>query len=433
MTTVSELLTKFALSETAIPEDTLHMMRLSLLDWASCGIAGASEPVSQIIRDMVLREGGAGQATLIGGGAAPARAAALVNGTISHALDYDDTHFAHIGHPSVAVIPAALAVAEASGSDGAEFLAAATRGIEASIRIGEWLGRAHYQIGFHQTGTAGAFGATVAAGRLLGLTKTQMSQALGVVSTKAAALKSQFGTMGKPYNAGLAASAGVEAAFLAQAGFISAPEALDGPQGFGPTHHGEANLQAFDDLGTAWCLDTISHKFHACCHGTHAMIEALLTLRDAVSPGSVTAVEVVNHPRWLSVCDIASPVTGLEAKFSYRLIAAMVLSRIDTSALSSFFEATAQDPGLIGLRDRVRVAADDTLTEMQARVTVTTNDGSRTVEFDLDAPMPLGIRADKLRGKSIALVGETRAKSFQTALFLSKTPNLQALFSGLAA
>ncbi len=178
----------------------LSMMRLSLFDWAACGIAGRDEPVVRIVRHMVLAEGGAGEAGLIGGGAAPARGAALANGTASHALDYDDTHFGHIGHPSVAVIPAALAIAQKTGADGARFVQACLVGAELSVRVGMWLGRAHYQLGFHQTGSAGAFGATAAAGRLLGLDAGAMAHALGLCTTRASGLKSQFGTMGKPYN-----------------------------------------------------------------------------------------------------------------------------------------------------------------------------------------------------------------------------------------
>ena len=167
-----------------------------------------------LVRDMVLAEGGNTQAHLFGGGAAPLRGAALVNGTVSHALDYDDTHFAHIGHPSVAILPAALAVSEWDDRILVDMLESALVGMETSIRVGLWLGRAHYQAGFHQTATAGAFGAAVSVGRLLGFDTGQMRSVLGLTATRAAGLKAQFGTMGKPYNAGLAASAGVEAALL---------------------------------------------------------------------------------------------------------------------------------------------------------------------------------------------------------------------------
>ena len=265
--TVSERLREFALAEAQVPEAAEAVLRLSLIDWMAVGIAGAAEPVAGVMRALAGAEGGVAQATLFSGGRAPMRMAALVNGTISHALDYDDTHFAHIGHPSVGVIPAALAVAEAEGASGAAFQEAALIGMEAAIRFGIWLGRGHYQTGFHQTATAGAVGAAVAAGRLMRLNPQQMDIALGLVATRASGLKSQFGTMGKPFNAGLAAANGVEAALLAQLGIEARIGALEAPQGFGPTHHGAADESAFDGMGDSWLFETVSHKFHACCHG----------------------------------------------------------------------------------------------------------------------------------------------------------------------
>ncbi len=157
-----------------------------------------------------------------------------MNGATSHALDYDDTHFGHVGHPSVGIYPAALAVAEETGASAAAVADAFLLGAEASVRIGMLLGAVHYNRGFHQTATAGAFGATVAAGRLYGLNRAQMRAAIGLCATRASGLKSQFGTMGKPYNAGIAAANGVECAALARAGFTSADDGLEGPQGFVP-------------------------------------------------------------------------------------------------------------------------------------------------------------------------------------------------------
>ncbi|WP_300517820.1 MmgE/PrpD family protein [Aliiroseovarius sp.] len=399
-------------------EDARRMMRLSLLDWAACGRAGAGEPVARITRDMVLTEGGQGAASLFGSEATvPPRAAALVNGASSHALDYDDTHFAHIGHPSVAVIPAALAVAQVEGASGEAFLDACLVGIEASIRIGTWLGRSHYQIGFHQTATAGAFGATVAAARLMGLDPDRTAQALGVASTRAAGLKSQFGTMGKPYHAGLAAQTGVEAVQLARAGFQSNPAGLDGAQGFGPTHAGEGNLSAFDGMNEDWWILSISHKFHACCHGTHAMLEALATLPPA---NSVDEVVVATHPRWLSVCNIPAPATGLEVKFSYAHVAAMALSGVPTGALQSFSDAVARDPALVTLAARVRVEADEAIRETAARVRV----NGQEAEFDLDAPMALALRQEKLLTKARALLGTPADKLWQG---IEAGPDLGAL------
>ena len=138
----------------------------------------------------------------------------MVNGAISHALDYDDTHFAHVGHLSVGIYPAVLAIAEQTDATASQVVAAFLVGAEAAIRTGCLLGTAHYNKGFHQTATAGAFGATLAAGRLLNLDEAALRHALGLCASRAAGLKSQFGTMGKPVNAGLSASNGVELSLI---------------------------------------------------------------------------------------------------------------------------------------------------------------------------------------------------------------------------
>ena len=195
---ISTRLAEFASGDIAPSKRTCEIIRLSLADWAACGLAGVNEPVAKITRDMILAERGAGASVVFGGGVTPARAAALVNGATSHALDFDDTHFLHIGHPSVVIFPAVLAIAQERNLSGAQMMEAAALGFEASARIGAWLGRGHYEAGFHQTATAGSFGATLACGRLAGLTAVQMQHALGICATRASGLKSQFGTMGKP-------------------------------------------------------------------------------------------------------------------------------------------------------------------------------------------------------------------------------------------
>ncbi|MEL7257264.1 MAG: MmgE/PrpD family protein [Pseudomonadota bacterium] len=410
MAELSETLSDFAIN-VCFSDDALEVLQLSMLDWAAVAIAGQNEPVAQILRDQAQEEGGASEAGLVGAAfRVPARMAAMVNGTVSHALDYDDTHFAHIGHPSVAVIPAALAMAERVGASGDELQRAALVGVEASIRVGVWLGRDHYQTGFHQTATAGAFGASLAAGRLLELNAAQMQSALGLVATRASGLKSQFGTMGKPFNAGLAASNGVEAALLTAKGFVSDPSAVEAAQGFGPTHHGAGDLTAFNGLGQDWLFPTVQHKFHACCHGLHAALEALSEL-DA-PPDNIAKVKISTHPRWMTVCNKTNPCTGLEAKFSYTQIAAMCLLGYDTARLDSFTNALTQDPAIVALRQKVEVVADNTLSEMQARVNVTLRTGDTvTLIHDLNTPVPMATRADRIKAKAASLLGSSRAEA----------------------
>ncbi|WP_328286653.1 MmgE/PrpD family protein [Actibacterium mucosum] len=373
------------------------VMQLSLYDWLACGLAGRPEPLARITREQALAEGGAELAMMLGGGRVPARAAALVNGATSHALDYDDTHFAHIGHPSVAVIPAVLAV----GSD--DVVGDALIGAEASVAVGMWLGRGPYKVGFHPTAIAGAIGATLGAARARGLTAEQTGHALGIAATKAAGLISTFGTMAKPLNAGLAAECGVVATDLAARGFIANPGSLAGPNGLWATHHGDGDAGALNTLGADWRMVDVSHKLHACCHGLHAMLEAL-----SGTEGTPEAVQVTTHSRWMPVCNIAEPATGLQAKFSYRHTAAMALSGMDTGDIGSFTDACANDPRLMALRRRVAVITDDTLSEMQARVVV---DG-KALFHDLAAPMPLSLRTEKLRRKGRALLGDLEPEAW---------------------
>ncbi len=421
---ITARLATFAASADAVhfPDSARAIARCSLLDWAACGLAGTAEPVARIVRDVAAGDGGTPQAHAFGlAQLLPARAAALVNGTTSHALDYDDTHFDYIGHPSVAIFPAALAVAERLDASGAALLDAALVGLETACRVGRWLGMSHYQHGFHQTATSGSFGAAAACARLLGLDAERTAHALGIAATRAAGLKSQFGTMGKPFHAGTAAANGVEAAQLAAAGFVSRHDALECEQGFGDTHAGTGgDVDALlAGLGEVFRFERVQYKVHACCHGTHAALEALATLRDAhaLQAGDIEGITLTVHPRWLRVCNLEQPRTGLEAKFSYRLTAAMAIAGLDTGALDTYSDAACTRPDLVALRDRVRVATDDTLPDTAARVALQLNDGrGLTQAHDLDAEIPLAAQQAKLRAKAAALVGPARAQRLWAAV-----------------
>jgi 2-methylcitrate dehydratase PrpD len=273
------------------------------------------------------------------------------------------------------------------------------------------LGRGHYQKGFHQTATAGAFGATVAAGRLYQLTEKQMRAALSLVATRASGLKSQFGTMGKPFNAGISASNGVEAAALAKRGFTSADDGVGGPQGFVETH-----AETFDHV-TPWqdpppgkfIFEDVQYKLHACCHGTHAMIEALK--KAEVSGDDVESITVTTHPRWLKVCDIKQPRTGLEVKFSYAHLAAMVAYGVDTSSEKTFNDALVKDAKLVNLAKRVKVVTDESYNDTTQSVVIKLKSGqSRSIRYDLSDRVPMIELEAGLRNKAKGLLGKARAE-----------------------
>tara|TARA_R110002051_G_scaffold57104_2_gene105795 strand:+ start:19514 stop:20731 length:1218 start_codon:yes stop_codon:yes gene_type:complete len=383
-----------ALSQRELQDGPVDLIRLCLFDWAVCAIAGREEPVAQILSH---------QSDVSFGNTA------LVYGTMGHALDYDDTHFDHIGHTSAVVMPAVLAAAQMAGiCDLDHVVKAALLGAEAAVRVGLWLGRDHYQVGFHQTATSGAIGAAVGCAHLLNLSEPQTRHAIGLAATGASGLRGQFGSMGKPLNAGLAARCAVESAVWAQAGMTSDPQ---GVAQFGATHHGQANDSAWD-VAEPWKIARINHKFHACCHGLHAMLEALQTVK-----GDVVAVVVQTHPRWMSVCNKPAPDTGLGVKFSYAMTAAMALSGVSTAAIIGFSDQTAKDPALVTLRDKVTVHASDQLTEMQARVAIDYADGrSETVFHDLQIPLPMAEREIRLEKKARAVVGADRSGALWAAV-----------------
>jgi 2-methylcitrate dehydratase PrpD len=278
------------------------------------------------------------------------------------------------------------------------------------------LGRRHYDRGFHQTATAGAFGATVAAARVLGLTRDETRNALSLVATRASGLKSQFGSMGKPFNAGVAASNGVEAAELAQRGFVSYDDGVGGSQGFIDAHVDEAHEDAAwaSPPPATFLFEDVKHKLHACCHGLHATIEALrqAQARNALDPSAVIAVDIRVNPRWLRVCDIKQPRCGLEAKFSYATVTAMTLHDVDTASEVVYSDALCRDPSLAAFWPKVVVIGDEPIRDTAAAVQIG-RCGAPTIATgaDLADSLPADALERRLRDKAAALVGRDAAEA----------------------
>lgn len=394
-----------------LPQDALQVMRLCAFDWAICGLAvlGSGERVTDGMLDYAAASRG-GPASVFytkdllargGPDRLPAREAALVNGTIGHALDVDDTHFAHIGHVSTVVMPAALAVAETYGRSFDDMIRAARIGAEVAVRVGQWLGRSHYQAGWHQTATAGAYGAAVAASCLIAGSERVpfLPAAILNVAGMASGLKAQFGSAMKPVNAGLAAANGVEAALMAKAGLTGSPDVLGAVLA---TQAGEGDPTAFDGLGTQWRFDAVSHKYHACCHGTHAMLEAL-TVLNLPRGAPITRIEVRTHPRWMSVCNKPQPTTWLEGKFSYRFLAALYLAGQDSFGPGPDLYFPIDD-SLQARMDMVEVIEDARLSETACALRVETTDNIHEVTHDIGTAEPLEERLRKLTIKGEALL-----------------------------
>ena len=347
-----------ALRDDELPAPVRELAGQCILDYLGVALAAAQDPLVQILLDEMVEAGGSPQSSIIGHSARlPMLSAALVNGSAAHALDYDDVNMAMPGHPSVAILPGLLALAELKGSSGREVVTAFVAGYETACRIGAALQPGHYNFGFHSTGTVGTFGAAAACAWLLGLDAEAAATALGIAGTQAAGLKSQFGTMCKPFHAGKAAQNGLLAARLAQRGFSSRTDIVECSQGFALTHGPDfVPNAALATPAAGFHLLANLFKYHAACYFTHAPIECARRLRveHRLTPDMIAGIALRLDTSCDRVCNIPVPVDGLQSKFSLRQTVAMALAGVDTASLGAYSAENARDPGLIKLRDRVR-------------------------------------------------------------------------------
>jgi 2-methylcitrate dehydratase PrpD len=401
-----------------LPPDVIERAKQCLLDWLGVTLAGSGQPLTDILRGEVREQGGNEQATLIGtGGLVSTQQAALVNGTASHALDFDDVHSMMSGHPTVPIVPAALALAEAERLSGAAFVTAFVAGFEVECRLGAVMS-GHYQTGWHATGTLGTFGAAVASAHLLGLDEGQWRYAMGIAGTQAAGLKSMFGTMCKPFHAGRAAANGLLAASLAARGFTSNPDVLEAEQGFGATQATTFRPELAMSNRDEFVIRDVLFKHHAACFGTHAAINAMLNLqeREHLNLKDVESIQVRVPTGALTMCNIQTPTTALEAKFSLRFTTALAISNSDTTE-TGFTDAVTADPRLVALRDRVAVVGEDKLGGGASEVTVRLQSGeSHVSRADVNEPeRNLDREWERLTAKyyslAVPLLGQGRAQA----------------------
>ena len=410
-----------------IDDDARAVARQCLLDWFAVTIAGAAEPCVELLAAEATEQGGNPQSTLIGHGLRlSTRQAALVNGTASHAHDYDDVNMTLSGHATVAVAGGLLALAEKLESSGPEVLTAFVAGYETACRVGALVMPGHYAMGFHSTATAGTFGAAAACGRLLGLDADQMARAFGIAGTMAAGLKSQFGTDCKPFHAGRATEAGLLAATMAARGFTSRGDILDCEQGFAATHSRHFNPEAAtgDAPGGGFHVRNNLFKYHAACYLTHAAIESGRQIRSDHAPSldEFEAISIRVEKGADRVCNIAEPATGLETKFSLRMTTAFALAGIDTAGMTSYTAANATDPRLTALRDRIQVDLASGISATFSDVAVTLKDGTR-LQASHDSGIPaadVAAQGQRIGAKFDALakpvIGDNRSGALRAAL-----------------
>jgi 2-methylcitrate dehydratase PrpD len=345
-----------------IPQDAKDLARLGIADFIGVALAGSKEEQSRIVVDYARKMGGLGKASIIGNDFETSPyLAALVNGTIGHALDYDDVAISLIGHPSVFLAPAILAVGESIGASGEDILAAYVIGYETAGCIAGPVLQSHYVQGWHSTATFGSLGAAAAIAWLMKLNMHQVKMSLGVAASLAGGLRQNFGTMTKPLHAGKAAANGVQAALLAQAGFTASDSIIEAPLGFAKVfgHGGEVDwAKASENLGKTFLLISpvgLSIKPYPSCAFTHCGIDAALYIREEhkVDVAAIAEVELGVSPFDKQVLIYHRPRTGLEAKFSLEYTVARTLLSGEVR-LKHLTDEAVTEPGVSSLMQKMK-------------------------------------------------------------------------------
>jgi 2-methylcitrate dehydratase PrpD len=383
-----------------LPEDAIHWARVGLLDTVGVTLAGAHEDAPRLAAQALDTQDGPalvlGTRRHVG-----VLDAALINGTASHALDFDDCNNTIGGHPSAPVLSALLPLAQQLNSSGCDFVLAYVAGFEAECKLGLAVNFHHYTKGWHPTATLGTFGAAAACAKLLGLDGDATATALALAASFASGIKANFGTMTKPLHVGHCARNGLYAARLARQGFTANNATVfEHKQGFldvfnGPgTYDIQRGVDAF-----AAPLDIvepgIAIKQYPCCGSTHPALDAMLDLarRHRPRPDDVARVDAWIHSRRLAHTNRPNPNSPLDAKFSLQYVLARAL--LDAKVGVADFEPDSYNqPAARALLDRINVAAYDQADEeifpaanhFGGRVRITLRDGT-VLQAQVDQPL----------------------------------------------
>jgi 2-methylcitrate dehydratase PrpD len=412
----------------------------TLLDWTGVTVAGAREPLAEILTEQYGEDEGA--CTVIATGKrARAHDAAMLNGSAGHALDYDDVNASLHGHPSAPVAPVVLALGEQLGSSGQDVVRAFIAGYEVECALGSMAGDEHYNNGFHATGTMGTFGAAAGAANLLGLDADQTMNAIGIAATQASGIKSMFGTMTKPFHAGKAAMNGLIAAQIAAKGFTAGQDAVECAQGFMAVSAPGFKARHFTAGGNVPMeVEQNLFKYHASCYLTHSTIEAVAAIREQhkIDLDDLKEMKLFMPSTHRTVCDIEAPASGLEIKFSIRQLALMALDGANTAALETFSEENAAAAKYADARAKITVVEKQLSGRHAGAVSIETTDG-RTMVGEVDVGKPATDVEEqwrKLEHKARTImkssVGADRTQAIITEIAgLSEAPTIGPLMSAL--
>jgi 2-methylcitrate dehydratase PrpD len=361
-----------------VPDPVHAEATRALLNYVGCALGGSRHPAVDITIEALGPYAGPPTAHVLGRRERyDPLLASLLNGISSHVHDFDDTTPSNYIHPTSPVASALFAYASLVPVSGRDFVHAFVLGFECITRIGNATYPAHYEAGWHSTGSVGVFGAAVAIGRLLELDEEQMLHAIGLAATQSSGLRDMFGSMGKAFHPGRAAQSGYASALLAKSGFTSGRTPLEGSRGFAAVEAGEYDLSGINQrFGKDWLLHTNTYKPYPCGIVVHPTIDACIQLRteNSFDPAGIDKVRLRVAPLVRDLCDKSAPASGLEGKFSIYHAAAIGLVR-GKARLEEFSDEAVADPALQDLRGKVEPIATPGMSEDAVAVEVVLKSG----------------------------------------------------------
>jgi 2-methylcitrate dehydratase PrpD len=346
----------------SIPGQVRESARQVIADTIAVMLAAAGSDVVPALREYLRRNPAPGAAPVIGWPARVApEVAAMINGTLGHALDYDESTSLYPAHPSAPILAALLSCQEPAALTGQALLTAYVTGFQAGGQIARGIGLAHYLRGWHATGTLALFAAVAAVAKARDLAEDEICTALGIAASLSAGMTRNFGTMTKPLHPGWAARSALVAVELASVGWSANQQIIEAPRGYlalyGDERSDPATVAPEPPVTWIFVSPGVALKKYPCCYATHRAIDAVLALRARLGAGKITGLTCRVPPGGLTQLPYSRPATGLEGKFSgpYACAAALLDGQV---TLGTFTDAAVTRTQIAALYPLIEVRED---------------------------------------------------------------------------
>ena len=356
-----------------ISDEAIERATAGLMDAVGTALVANTNEIGRIITEFTEEVGGTPVSRVIGTNIKTSSPnAALANGTLGHADDYDDV--GGFGHPAVILMPTVLALGEQLGKTGREILDAYVLGFDVGARLAQGIGGDHYERGWHSTVTLGTLASAAAASRLMGLTVDQTRHALGIAASHAAGMQANFGTMTKPLHPGNGARSGITAATLASKGYTANQNIIEAPLGYVAVFGDkQANINAMThQLGDAqWQIVNPGFKIKEwpCCYGNHGAVPMLIDLvhKYEIQPDQVESVEFIGGMGASGFLNRPDTDTYFGGKFSLQFnIAAAVVD--GAMSYDTFTDEKVNSPEIRDMMSRVELKDDIMTKDLPGRI-----------------------------------------------------------------